>query len=187
MGPGQQVGDEAAVRMCRHHHRSRKTRGGNEFDYVIDIVLHRVWLRDGGGPVRPVLAGVGPVVGADAGRLRDRGLSGRRAGLQVGLADDVIGRRPDRVVGSHDDVPHLGVTALTGNDEDRRRSGALAVQEQSAAIPDVDKSGEVLFTRLRRATSEDGEREDEPEQGLHVPDDTTDPRQRWVERVLVLG
>ena len=85
-----------------------------------------------------------------------------------------------------DDVPRLGVTALTGNDEDRRRSGALAVEEQSAAIPDVDKSGEVLFTRLR-ATSEDGKREDEPEQGLHVPDDTTDPRQRWVERVLVLG
>jgi hypothetical protein len=40
------------------------------------------------------------------------------------------------------------------------------VQEQLASVADVDQSGEVRFTRSRRATSEDNEREDEPEQGF---------------------
>ena len=160
--------------MCRHDHRCRKIRGCNEFHHVIDILLDGVRLRDRGGPVGSVWAGVGPVVGADAGRLRDGGLRGRRARPEVGLADDVVGRRPDRVVGRHDDVPHLGVAAFAGDDEHHWRPAALAVQVKRAAIADVDQPGEVLVMRFRRATGDNSERQDKPEQGLHLPDDTTD-------------
>ena len=41
--------------------------------------------------------------------------------------------------------------------------------------------------RFRHASGDDSEREDKPEQGLHLPDDTADPRQTQVERVLVSG
>ena len=41
--------------------------------------------------------------------------------------------------------------------------------------------------KLRRTPDNDSEREENPEQGLHLPDDTTEARQIQVERVLVLG
>src|SRR4029453_221641 len=132
----------------------------NEFHDVVGVLLDCVRLRDRGGPLWSVGSRVGPVVGADAGGLRDDGPP---------------------------DVPLRGVTSLAGNDEGRRRSAARAVQEELAAIADVDQPREVGFMRIRRASGDNSEREGKPEQGLHVSDDTTDARQTEVERVLVLG
>ena len=146
--------------MADNDQRRRKMSRHNQFHHVIDVMLDRVRLGNSGGPIGSVRARVGPVVGADAGGPRDGGLRGRRARPEVGLADDVLGRRPDRVVGRRDDVPHLGVAALAGDDEHRRRSAALAVQIEPAAAADVDKTRDVRLTRIRRATRDDGERED---------------------------
>ena len=135
-------------------------------------------------------------VGCWAGRRRRRGSSSRRAvasrsgsGSELGLLDEVVGRRPDRVVVGHDGVPRLGVAAFAGDDEHRRRPGALAVHVQRAAVADVDQAGEVAASRGGgRTTRDDGDDQDQPEQGLHARltiEPTLDKGQ--VERVLVLG
>ena len=60
------------------------------------------------------------------------------AGRQLCLGDDVVRRGPNRVVRRYDVVPCLHVAALAGNDEHRRRTLALAVQEQLSAVTDVE-------------------------------------------------
>jgi len=116
MSAGQQIGDESAVGMGDHDSgigrwaaaissRCRRRPAGSS------AAAGQGWT----GLCRPS--------GCWAGRKCTRGSSSRRSLRsdrtcpKLGMPDEVVGRRLDRIVDGHDDVPRRGVTAFTGNDE----------------------------------------------------------------------
>ncbi len=93
----------------------------------------------------------------------------RRGWGQLRLRDDVVRRGSDRVIRRHNEIPRLGVAALAGNDEHRRRACALTVQEQLSAVADVEQPGRPGIGRTARApTRQHGEdREQHAERSPH--------------------
>ena len=141
MSPRQKIEHQAAIGMGDEDERSRQLGRPEQRDEVVDILLHAMRLRHRGGQVGAVGPRVRPVVRAHQRGLRHGWLHRIGAGYQLGLRDDVVRRRPNRVVRRDDVVPRLGVAALAGDDEHRRRTATLAVQEQLSAVADVEQTG----------------------------------------------